>query len=142
MKPHEPHDPYELMIIPPNKQAEMIIQEIKSNEPSMNLVSDLIVLGANLDWQDEENYNYTPLHVAAWFGRVEIVRMLIDAGADVNLQDTDGWAPLHVAARFGKVEIVRMLIDAGARMDIQTNNGKLPYDLAITKKIKTILRVV
>ena len=142
MKTHETYDPYELMLIPPNKKTGMIIEEIKSNEPNLNLISDLIVLGANLDWQGEENYNYTPLHVAAWFGRVEIVRMLIDAGADVNLQDTDGWAPLHVAARFGKVEIVRMLIDAGARMDIQTNNGKLPYDLAITKKIKTILRVV
>jgi hypothetical protein len=40
------------MIIPPNKQAEMIIEEIRKSKPNLNLVSDLIVLGANLDWQD------------------------------------------------------------------------------------------
>ncbi len=114
-----PHDPYELMIIPPNKQAEMIMRECEKDEPNLNLVSDLIVLGANLDWQDEENYNWTPLHVAAGYGRVEIARMLIDAGANVNVQDADGLTPLHVAALNGRVEIVRMLIDAGANVNVQ-----------------------
>jgi ankyrin repeat protein len=126
MKTHETYDPYELMLIPPNKKTGMIIEEIKSNEPNLNLISDLIVLGANLDWQGEENYNYTPLHVAAWFGRVEIVRMLIDAGADVNLQDTDGWAPLHWAAMRGQVEIARMLIGAGADKDVQDKWDQTP----------------
>ena len=39
----EPHDPYELMMVPPNKKAEMIMREIEKDEPNLNLVSDLIV---------------------------------------------------------------------------------------------------
>ncbi len=124
MKTYEPHDPYELMIIPPNKQAEMIIQEIESNVPNLNLVSDLIVLGANVNWQDEDNYNLTPLHWAALNGSVEIARMLIDAGADVNVQTNGGRTPLHWAARRGEVEIARMLIDAGADVNVQDEWGK------------------
>jgi ankyrin repeat protein len=133
------YDPYELMIIPPNKKAEMVVGEIKKSKPNLNLVSDLIVLGANLDWQDEK-WDWTPLHWAAWYGRVEIARMLIDAKADLNLQGEYGWTPLHAAVKYGSVEIVRMLIDAGADVNLQDEDGKLPYELATTLEMKTILQ--
>jgi ankyrin repeat protein len=122
----EPHDPYELMIIPPNKKAEMIVREINKDEPNLNLVSDLIVLGANVDWQDEDNFNRTPLHEAAIYGNVEIARMLIDAGADLNLQTNGGRTPLHRAAYYGNVEIARILIDARANLDLQDEDGETP----------------
>jgi ankyrin repeat protein len=122
------YDPYELMIIPPNKKAEMIMREIRKDEPNLNLVSDLIVLGANLEWKDEENGDLTPLHVAAEFGSVEIARMLIGAKADLNVQDKWEQTPLHVAANNGSVEIARMLIDAGA--NVQSNIGYTPLHVA------------
>jgi ankyrin repeat protein len=136
----KPHDPYELMIIPPNKKAEMIMRECEKDEPNLNLVSDLIVLGANLDWQDEENYNLTLLHRATFNGHEKIVKMLIDAGADLDIQDNDGRTPLHVAASWGYVEIARMLIGAGANKDIPDNKGRLPYDLADTYELKNLLQ--
>jgi ankyrin repeat protein len=123
------YDPYELMIIPPNKKAEMIVGEIKKSKPNLNLVSDLIVLGANLDWQDEK-WGWTPLHLAAIKGNEETARMLIDAGADLNLQDEDGYTPLNWAARVGKIEIVRMLIAAGADVNLQNEDGWTPLHLA------------
>jgi ankyrin repeat protein len=137
----DPYDPYELMMIPPNKKAEMIIGEIYKDEPNLNLVRDLITLGANLEWQDEDNYNYTPLHLAVREGSVEIARMLIDAEADLNLQHTWGSkTPLHEAALWGRVEIAHMLISAGARKDIRDEWGRLPYDLAQTRELKNLLK--
>ena len=122
------YDPYELMIIPPNKKAKMIMQEIEKSEPNLNLVSDLIALGADVDWQDEGNYNWSLLHWAARYDRVEIARMLM--GADVNMQDIWNRTPLHVAAQFGSVEIAQMLIDAGADVNVQTNSGRTPLHRA------------
>jgi ankyrin repeat protein len=136
----EPHDPHELMMIPSYKKAEMIVDEIKKDVPNLNLVSDLIVLGANVDWQDEDNFNRTPLHVAVINGQLEIAQVLLDAGADVNVQTNGGRTPLHDAAQNGSLEIARMLIDAGARKDIRDNEGKLPYDLARTPKLKNLLK--
>ena len=78
------YDIYELMMIPPNKKAELIVKELKKIKPNLNLVNDLIVLGANLDWQD--NIGETALHWCAWKNHPEISRMLLDAGADVNIQ--------------------------------------------------------
>ena len=91
----EPYDPYELMITPPNKKAEMLVQEINKREPNLNLVSDLIVLGANLDWQN--NDGWTALHWCAYFNHPEIAKMLLDAGADVNIQNEKGKRPYEVA---------------------------------------------
>jgi ankyrin repeat protein len=134
------YDPYELMIIPPNKKAEMLMKEIGDRKPNLNLVNDLIALGANLDWQDE--FGWTALFKAVRFGESGIVQMLIGAGADVNVQNDNGHTPLHVAAfiHMGKTEIARMLIDAGARKDIQDKEGRIPYDLAGTKELKIMLQ--
>ncbi len=125
------YDPYELMIMFPNKKAEMIIGEIYKDEPNLNLVRDLIALGANIDWQNEDNYNYTPLHLAVREGSVEIARMLIDAGADLDVQDTWGSkTPLHEAAHNGRVKIAHMLIDAGANVNVQDGDGETPLHWA------------
>ena len=128
MKPIEykdSYDPYELMIIPPNKKAEMIAEECKKQNPNLNLVHDLITLGANVDWQNEDDQNRTLLHYAIRYRELEIARMLIGAGADVNLQDDDrGMAPLHWAASDGLEEFAQMLIGAGADVNMQDKIGQ------------------
>jgi hypothetical protein len=134
----EDYDPYELMITPPNKKSEMLVQEINKREPNLNLVSDLIVLGANLDWQN--NDGWTALHWCAYFNHPEIAKMLLDAGADVNIQDEDGYTALHVSAFNNRIEITQVLIDAGADKTIYNNDGELPYELADTQELKKLLK--
>ncbi len=119
----KPHDPYELMIIPPNKKTKMIMNECRNNEPNLNLVSDLIALGANLDWQDEDKHSWTALHVAIWYNSPQIARMLIDAKAKLDIQDEYTRVALHMATLSDRPEIVRMLIDAKADLDIQDKDG-------------------
>lgn len=65
----------------------------------------------------------SPLSVAAQFGRAEVVKTLLDAGADPNFNRPEEFmegendvlgAPIHEAARNGHTEIVHLLIEAGA----------------------------
>ena len=133
------YDIYELMITPSNKKGEMLIREIeKKGKANLNLVSDLIVLGANIDWQD--NYGSTALHWCASYNHPEIAKMLIDAGADVNMQDNYGSTALHLCAYWDHPKILRMLIDAGADKTIPNNNGTLPYELATSQELKKLLK--
>lgn len=53
----------------------------------------------------------TPLNVAALHGQLEVVKILLDLGADVNLKAASGCYPLHLAARNGHLEVAATLID-------------------------------
>ena len=135
----EPYDPYELMITPPNKKGEMLVREIeKKGKANLNLVGDLITLGANIDWQD--NYGSTALHCCARANHPEIAKMLINAGADLNIQEGDGWTALHWCAYKNRPEIARILLDAGADKTIPNNDGELPYELPDRKEFKELLK--
>ncbi len=127
----ESYDPYELMIISPQKKAKMIMQECEKDKPNLHLIRDLITLGADVNWYDEEEtFDLTALHKASRYGHKEIARMLIDAGADINIKDGDGWTPLHWASNNSQIEITKMLIDAGADENVQDNKGRTPLHMA------------
>ena len=118
----EEYDIYQLKIMPSHKKAEILFDEInKEDKANLNFVNDLLALRANLDWQD--NFGETALHLCARWNSPEIARMLIDAGADVNIQRIGGETALHWCSRFNRPEISRMLIDAGVDVNIQDNFG-------------------
>lgn len=77
---------------------------------------------------------WAPLHAAvARFGRpgrrVEVVRALLTAGAEVNAADADGETPLHRAV--GHVELVRALVEAGADVNAGAAAGLTPLHVAV-----------
>ncbi|XP_067248303.1 protein phosphatase 1 regulatory subunit 12A isoform X3 [Chanodichthys erythropterus] len=72
----------------------------------------------------------TALHVAAAKGYTEVLKLLIQAGYDVNIKDYDGWTPLHAAAHWGKEEACRILVENLCDMDIINKVGQTAFDVA------------
>uniref|UniRef100_A0A8C1BJI9 Protein phosphatase 1 regulatory subunit n=1 Tax=Cyprinus carpio carpio TaxID=630221 RepID=A0A8C1BJI9_CYPCA len=72
----------------------------------------------------------TALHVAAAKGYTEVLKLLIQAGYDVNIKDYDGWTPLHAAAHWGKEEACRILVEHLCEMDIVNKVGQTAFDVA------------
>ncbi|NXI14787.1 MYPT2 phosphatase, partial [Irena cyanogastra] len=91
----------------------------------------------------------TALHVAAAKGYSEVLRLLIQAGFNLNVQDNDGWTPLHAAAHWGVKEACSILAEALCDMDIRNKLGQTPFDVAdeglvehleMLQKKQTVLR--
>lgn len=69
----------------------------------------------------------SPLMLAALKGQADLVRKLVERGADIN---KPGWTPLHYAATGGQVDIMRMLLDESAYIDAESPNKTTPLMMA------------
>jgi ankyrin repeat protein len=72
----------------------------------------------------------TPLVFAAREGDLESVRVLLDAGADVNQATEYGWTPLLTATQNRYYELGKFLLDRGADPDIANKGGWMPLYVA------------
>ena len=89
----------------------------------------LVERGAKLDEGAADN---TPLFIAAGEGDLELCRILIDKGADVNYRmDSGAFTALHRSAAAGSYEVTRLLLSHGAKPNITNRRGKTPLQLAI-----------
>ena len=75
-----------------------------------------------------------------------IVDILADAGADVNVQGADGATPLLVASFFGRTDTVKVLLEHGADKSIANNDGTTPLvaanaDMALVDYIAGLLNL-
>lgn len=66
------------------------------------------------------------LHIAARKENVSMARLLLDRGADVNLQDCDGRTALHLATERGLEAMVRLLLERGTDTKADYNAGQSP----------------
>lgn len=127
----EGFDPYELMMIPPQKKAEMLISEIAySKTTNIDLVNALIAMGADLSWEDE--YRGTALDTAL-VHNLQLVKPILEAGANPNHKSPRRNPPLLSACDSykPKTETVKLLLEYGADPNIQDEDGNTPLHIAV-----------
>ncbi|XP_041252786.1 ankyrin-2 isoform X4 [Onychostruthus taczanowskii] len=73
---------------------------------------------------------FTPLHIAAHYGNVNVATLLLNRGAAVDFTARDGLTPLHCAARSGHDPVVELLLERGAPLLARTKNGLSPLHMA------------
>lgn len=105
---------------------------------SVGCVKILLQLGANPN--TPQVYTETPLHVAATFGHVESMKLLLDYGAVVGAQlGRRRLTALHLAAEEDFYECVKLLLDAGANINCLNVDDQTPLHLAcLSQAVKTV----
>src|SRR4051812_47396900 len=117
-----------------------LMQAVRSNDVAA--VERLIAQGANVN--ELEPSGDAPLVMAAYLGHTEIVRKLLEAGADVTAVDPGMKATaLHAAAYAGRTEPARLLIQYGVDIDKQgPRNGYTALHDAIWQNNVDTARVI
>lgn len=105
----------------PNKIAENVsntLLKIKDSfEPS--LCSEIEKIGVN----SRDEYGRTPLIIACFHKNFELVKWLINKGADINAQDRNGYSALHASVSTLQTEIVKYLIKQNIEIDLRDVYG-------------------
>lgn len=85
---------------------------------------------------DQKNiYGKTALHVAAKEGKLEVLKTILEAGANVTVIDENGWNAIHFAASEGKLEVAKYLNEVdGSLITEQTNEGETALHLAAAER--------
>jgi len=86
-----------------------------------------LAAGTNINEKDPFGGS-SPLISASLFGKTDMAKILIDAGADLNFQNNDGSTALHTSAFFCRPEIVQLLLDKGANKTIKNKFGSTAYE--------------
>lgn len=108
---------------------------------SMNVLSllyffwslNIILFIYNHDVQSPKAFDEsgsTALHKASANGHLEVLKLLIQHGSDVELADMSGCTPLHLAARNGHLTCVKFLISQGADFRVKSKKGNTAMSMA------------
>jgi serine/threonine-protein phosphatase 6 regulatory ankyrin repeat subunit B len=99
---------------------------------------DLIWQGANLNYALSGFNTVYPILVAARYGNVKIMELLLDGGADIMLADRYGATAIHYAADADfyvekeiKKEMIKLLLNKGVNINLADNNGDTPAHYAV-----------
>ncbi|XP_068930680.1 protein phosphatase 1 regulatory subunit 12B isoform X3 [Petaurus breviceps papuanus] len=120
----------DLLLEQVKKQGVDLEQSRKEEEQQMLQDARQWLNGGRIEDVRQARSGATALHVAAAKGYSEVLRLLIQAGYELNVQDHDGWTPLHAAAHWGVKEACSILAEALCDMDIRNKLGQTPFDVA------------
>lgn len=96
-------------------------------------VEKLIKAGADVN-EGTGDSKITPLMVTVQNGNMEMMQLLMENGADPNLQTAEGITALIHAASSGEANVVKSLLDAGANPNLQTEAGGFALYNAVVLK--------
>ncbi|MDH4457977.1 MAG: ankyrin repeat domain-containing protein [Nevskia sp.] len=111
------------------------------SQNSVEAVSEVLRRGAKLDIVDKAGWS--PLHFATYFSdQTAVMKLLLDAGANVNAQNDRGITALYFAAATGHEAQVKLLLARGADFKIASKTGWTPLRIAKVKGIEPIAKLL
>ncbi len=101
-------------------------------------VKTLLQASADVNKASNNDFKVAPIHSAVASQQMEILQLLCDAGADINLKQMSGVTALHSAAHHGNIEMITYLLAKGADKSIKTNDGKTAADYAVEHGVEVV----
>jgi len=99
----------------------------------------LITIVNNVDYQSPEG---TALMAAVMRNNTELIRLLIEKKANIDLTNQTGVTALMLAIQFKNIEIIKMLLHNKANLLLKDNDGKTAFEYAVTTNDEKIIQLI
>src|SRR6476620_4679866 len=117
--------------------------DLRQSVRAGDVASTRTILASGFNPNTRDNMGATALHDAVWTGHVDLVRLLLDHGADPNIPHAEGLStPLHYAAIKGNAPIASMLIQHGADVKVADRAGSTALHLAAARGYVDVVRLL
>ena len=107
-------------------------------------ISKILIEDYSFDINYKNYYGVTALMTASTENNIDLIKLLIEKGANINDKEVDGWTSLMIASVYGHKEIVELLIEKGANINDKNNENDtaliLATDLGYVEIVKLIKR--
>ncbi|XP_057640199.1 E3 ubiquitin-protein ligase MIB2 isoform X1 [Chionomys nivalis] len=107
-----------------------------------NVARALDLLRRHPEQVDTKNQGRTALQVAAYLGQVELVQLLLQARASVDLLDDEGNTALHYAALGNQPEATRVLLSAGCGVDARNGTRSTALHVAVQRGFLEVVKTL
>ena len=106
-----------------------------------DVVKLLLINGSKVNKNNSKPCN-TPLHYAVRNGELEIVQMLLDRGANINVQSLKSKTALHIAVEDNRMDIIDILLNHGANVKISDISDVTPLHTAVKNDSVEIIKLL
>jgi ankyrin len=112
---------------------DVCLGQYDSEKARVGVAQLLLECGGNVNMQAKQQ---TPLHVASYFGKLDIVQLLLDHGANVDALDKFGKTPLHYISKSKNkskavgIDVAQLLLKHGGNVNAETKNQRTPLHVA------------
>lgn len=103
----------------------------------------LLRAGSNDEaFKNSDEWGFTAAHLAAFYNKAEVLRALIEAGADTSIREHTGCTPLHLSALDGHCEVAEVLLANGSDPSLVDDGGRTPSHRAAKENQCDMLHVL
>ena len=118
-----------------------LVSEMDKERPDMEKIKELIKSGADIKSTDSE-LGASVLHIASATDNIDLAKLCLDNGVDVDVKDNSEFTPLLWAVSYNSPKVLKFLIDSGANTNAKGNDGRSSFELAKSEDSKDALKIL
>ena len=119
----------------------MLFEELIRDNTDLEKIKAFIKAGADVH-SIESEYQATPLHFAMAKNNVELVKIIVEAGADINFQNSHKTAPIHTGIYNDSLESIKFLIERGADVNLFQMDGLTSLHCAVIRNNFELVKIL